>query len=77
MKSGRLTSRFSYPNSGVGTRLIQDLLAEASRKHPNASSGDRFNRAIRLYERLGFIKIGESPIHVAMEWRARSDISSS
>lgn len=60
-----------YRSSGVGAQLIQNLLAEArAGNKPIRIQVTRFNRAIRLYERLGFVKIGETPVHIAMEWRA-------
>ena len=58
-----------YRSSGVGTQLINALLAEASaRKQPFRIQVTKFNRAIRLYERLGFVMTGETPTHFAMEW---------
>jgi ribosomal protein S18 acetylase RimI-like enzyme len=40
---------------GIGTRLIRDLLARAERDGKTVSlSAIRTNRAIKLYERLGF-----------------------
>ena len=60
-----------YRNSGVGFTLIQELLDEASAANkPFRIHVTNFNRAIRLYERMGFVKTGETPpIHISMEWR--------
>ena len=60
-----------YRNSGVGFTLIQELLDEASAANkPFRINVTKGNRAIRLYERMGFVKTGETPpIHIAMEWR--------
>jgi len=44
-----------YCGLGIGTRLIRDLLAQADREGKTVSlSAIRTNRAIKLYERLGF-----------------------
>ena len=60
-----------YRNSGVGFTLIQELLDEASASNkPFRIHVTNFNRAIRLYERMGFVKTGETPpMHISMEWR--------
>ena len=59
-----------YRNAGIGTRLIQDLMKEASsagkpiRLHVVASSP-----AVRLYERLGFSKSGAAEeAYLEMKW---------
>lgn len=63
----------AYCNHGIGTTLLQDLLAEATcvdkavRLHVEA-----FNRAQRLYQRLGFVKIGEAGVYYELEWRPAS-----
>jgi ribosomal protein S18 acetylase RimI-like enzyme len=56
---------------GAGAHLIGRLMEEA------ASSGSRLsihveihNRAIGLYERLGFVTVGEHGLHRSMEWTA-------
>ena len=54
--------------AGIGTRLIESLLAEGSRAgKPVRLYVFRFNRAERLCERLGFRRIGESPAHIQMQ----------
>jgi ribosomal protein S18 acetylase RimI-like enzyme len=61
-----------YRSSGVGFQLIRELLDEATAANkPFRISVTKFNRAIRLYERMGFVKTGETPpTHIAMEWRS-------
>lgn len=45
---------------GVGGRLLQPLLAEAAAKGQRVSIYVEFNNpALRLYTRLGFVKVGE------------------
>jgi ribosomal protein S18 acetylase RimI-like enzyme len=58
-----------YQNLGIGTRLIKDLLREAAaagkpvRLHVLTSSA-----AKRLYERLGFSRVGGDAVYLEMKW---------
>lgn len=58
-----------YRNAGIGSRLIQDLMNEATSAgkpielHVVASSP-----AVRLYERLGFRKSGDDGAYLEMKW---------
>ncbi|MDX6613699.1 MAG: hypothetical protein QOD75_2885 [Blastocatellia bacterium] len=56
-------------NSGVGTYLIQNLLDEArAAGKPFRIQVEKHNEAaFRLYERLGFVRLGESGTHISME----------
>jgi ribosomal protein S18 acetylase RimI-like enzyme len=48
----------SYTGRGIGTVVLQGLLAAAGRKYPAVSLKVRqSNPAVRLYERLGFRKV--------------------
>jgi GNAT superfamily N-acetyltransferase len=61
----------AHRNSGIGGMLINDLLDEARNAgKPFRIHVERFNPAVRLYERLGFETIGETPTHLLMEWNA-------
>jgi ribosomal protein S18 acetylase RimI-like enzyme len=59
-------------NQGIGGALLNAVLDEAAeartsiRLHVESS-----NRAVRLYERLGFRPFGINGIHVEMEWAPR------
>ncbi len=54
--------------AGIGTCLIENLLAEGRRAgKPVRLYVFWFNRARRLYERLGFTKISETSTHIQME----------
>lgn len=63
-----------YRNRGIGSSYLHQILAEARaaglavRIHV-----EQFNPALRLYERLGFIKIGDTGVYFLMEWRPDSD----
>ncbi len=54
---------------GIGTLLLEDLLAEAAQVgKPVRIHVERFNPALRLYERLGFSRIGDQGVYHLMEW---------
>jgi ribosomal protein S18 acetylase RimI-like enzyme len=60
-----------YRSSGIGTALIKDLFDEATGAgKPVRLHVLKNNRAIRLYERLGFKTTGEHGMHFQMEWVA-------
>lgn len=62
-----------HRNKGIGASLIKDLCAEAAQSNlPVRLQVLKSNPALHLYERLGFIRIGESATHFQMEWRADS-----
>ena len=59
-----------HRNSGIGTFLIQELQNEARReKKPLRLQVIRFNRAVSLFERSGFVRTSETGTHFQMEWR--------
>ena len=59
-----------HRNAGLGAALIQDLQAEAARAgKPVMLHVGELNRALRLYERLGFVKTAEGEIYLEMAWR--------
>ena len=61
----------AHRNSGIGGMLINDLLDEARNAgKPFRIHVERLNPAVRLYMRLGFRTVGETPTHFLMEWRA-------
>jgi len=58
-----------HRNTGIGGALIRDLLTEAAAaRKPVRIHVERFNPALRLYERLGFIQVGDNGVHYLMEW---------
>ena len=57
-----------YRGRGIGGGLMQDVLDEAARARlPVRLYVEQFNPAIRLYQRLGFLPIGEHGLYVHME----------
>jgi len=56
--------------SGIGTSLIADLCREARQSgRPVTLHVEKSSRATGLYERLGFVTVGETGFHYKMEWR--------
>ena len=55
---------------GIGTWLLRHLQAEAqASSRPLRIHVERFNPALRLYERLGFRDIEDKGVYLFMEWR--------
>jgi ribosomal protein S18 acetylase RimI-like enzyme len=58
-----------YCNQGIGSFFLKELLAEGGQKGlPVRIHVEMYNRAIQLYYRLGFRKIGEHGVYWLMEW---------
>jgi ribosomal protein S18 acetylase RimI-like enzyme len=54
--------------SGVGTRLLRELFAEAdAARQPVRIHVEVFNPARRLYERLGFVRVEDTGVYILME----------
>jgi len=59
----------AYRNRGIGTTLVQNLQSEAAAEKKSLRlQVIRFNRAVNLLERLGFIRTSETGTHFQMEW---------
>ena len=58
-----------YRNAGIGSGLLNDLLAEAQRAgKPVRIHVEKLNPALRLYERLGFSISDDRGVYWFMEW---------
>jgi ribosomal protein S18 acetylase RimI-like enzyme len=58
-------------NRGIGSALVAALQREAAAAgKPLRIHVERFNPALRLYERLGFRQIEDRGVYLFMEWRA-------
>ena len=60
-----------HRNMSIGTQIIKELMAEAAAiGKPLRIYVESYNRSRGLFERLGFVKAGESGYSYLMEWRA-------
>ena len=58
-----------FRGAGAGSELMQRLMAETSAtQKPIRIHVEKFNRALRLYERLGFRIVGDSGLYLEMTW---------
>ena len=59
-----------HRGKGIGSRLLTDLLTEASGAgKPVQIHVERLNQARRLYDRLGFRQIADQGVYLLLEWR--------
>ena len=59
-----------FCNRGIGSALLRQLQAEARTAHkPLRIHVERFNPALRLYERLGFQQVEDKGVYLFLEWR--------
>jgi ribosomal protein S18 acetylase RimI-like enzyme len=57
--------------AGIGTKLLLELQEEARAGSKSLTIHvERFNPALRLYERLGFKQIEDKGVYLLMEWSA-------
>jgi GNAT superfamily N-acetyltransferase len=60
-----------YCNRGIGSTLVRALQSEAAAAGKRLRIHvERFNPALRLYQRLGFKEIEDKGVYLFMEWRA-------
>lgn len=58
-----------FRGSGMGTKLLCDLQDEARSAGKSLTIHvERFNRALRLYERLGFQQVEDKGVYLLMRW---------
>ena len=56
--------------TGIGTKLLRDLQEEARSAGKSLTIHvERFNRALGLYQRLGFVQIEDKGVYLLMEWK--------
>ncbi|MGE5703062.1 MAG: GNAT family N-acetyltransferase [Clostridia bacterium] len=59
-----------YGNRGIGTQLLLELQQEATSQQKSVSlSVLNTNPAKRLYQRLGFLEVGNDGVYCQMVWR--------
>jgi len=67
-----------FRGSGIGTKLLRELQEEARSADKSLTIHvERFNPALRLYERVGFRQIEDKGVYLLMEWRAHAQRLSS
>lgn len=60
-----------YRRQRIGTGLLREILREgAEGSKPVRIHVEKFNPALRLYERLGFLPVDDSGVYLLMEWKA-------
>jgi ribosomal protein S18 acetylase RimI-like enzyme len=58
-----------FRGGGAGSALLRELMEEAAAaRKPLSIHVERDNRALGLYERLGFRPVGEHGVYLRMEW---------
>lgn len=63
----------AHRGRGAGSVLLQEVLGEATAAGKRVVIHvERFNRALRLYERLGFRAVGDHGVYLRMEWEPAS-----
>ncbi len=59
----------AYRGHGIGEALLKDILAEGQRRGvPVTIHVERFNPALRLYERLGFRMAEDKGVYLFLQW---------
>jgi len=62
--------------AGIGSRLMREMIEEAKQTSRSVSIHvERYNPAMRLYERLGFHRRNENGVYWLMEWTAAEQSS--
>lgn len=66
-----------FQGQGIGSRLLRDLQARAAARQIAVELGVfKTNPAAqRLYVRLGFRAVGETPTHIEMRWTSPGDLA--
>ncbi len=63
-----------HRGAGIGTKLLRELQEEArSARKALSIHVEKFNPALRLYERLGFCTREDKGVYLLMEWRGNAD----
>jgi GNAT superfamily N-acetyltransferase len=57
-----------HRSRGIGTRLLRPILSDADRRGVKVTvHAERFNRALRLYQRLGFVPVADQGVYLRLE----------
>jgi GNAT superfamily N-acetyltransferase len=64
-----------HRGAGLGTKLLRDLQQEARSTGKSLTIHvERFNPALRLYQRLGFQQIEDKGVYLLMRWGGKKEI---
>ena len=64
----------AFRGRGIGTALLEELMAEARSSGRSLSIHvEQQNPARSLYDRLGFVPVGEHGVYVLMQWTPEAD----
>ena len=59
----------AYRGKGIGRKMLRDILAAAGGEGKAVRIHvERNNPALRLYERLGFVRTGDTGVYYLMAW---------
>jgi ribosomal protein S18 acetylase RimI-like enzyme len=65
-----ITLLSEFRGSGIGTKLLRELQDEARQAAKSVTIHvERFNRALTLYQRLGFEQVEDKGVYLLMEWK--------
>ena len=60
-----------FRGRGIGTQILENILGEGARtQRPVTIHVEAFNPAQRLYDRLGFKRVGSNGVYHLLEWRS-------
>jgi len=58
-----------HRRDGIGSTLLKELITEASRSgKPIQIHVEKFNPALGLYKRMGFVETGDTGVYLLMTW---------
>jgi GNAT superfamily N-acetyltransferase len=61
-----------FRGTGIGTKLLRELQEEARSAGKSLTIHvERFNRALQLYQRLGFRQVEDKGVYLLMRWDVR------
>ena len=73
MEIGNICIKPEYQNKGIGTAILKEIMFENKGKNIKLQAFKINEKAIKLYERIGFKKIDESKTHYIMVLGKRKD----
>ena len=63
-----------YQNKGIGTFILSEIIEQAKVSQVPVRLGTfHKNKAVRIYQRLGFREFGKTETHILLEWKMSDD----